>query len=94
MQREVLVNQRAMKADTILLWSVTGRRRRHPRRIDMRARCDTDGLSASRVKEESNHGNGRRTKRHLAVTFFLSRYSFDLSKSVCVYYSKGKRQKP
>lgn len=47
-QREVLVNQRAMKADTMLLQScsdvpgVTGRRRRDPKRIDMHANSDTD----------------------------------------------------
>lgn len=47
-QWEVLVNQRAMKADTILLqscsnvWSVTGRRQSNPKRIDMHANSDTD----------------------------------------------------
>lgn len=47
-QWEVLVNQRAMKADTILpqscsnVWCVTGRRQSNPKCIDIHANSDTD----------------------------------------------------
>ena len=62
---EVLVNQQAMKACTILLqscsnvWSVTGRRQRDPKRIDMHANSDTDDSLG--VKE--NAGYAKREKK-------------------------------
>lgn len=79
---EVLVNQRAMKADTILLqscsnvWCVTGRRQSNPELIDMHANSDTDdSLDFTRYgKRALCGGGGEKKKRYLALTF-LSLYS-------------------
>lgn len=79
-QWEVLVNQRAMKADTILLqscsnvWRVTGRRQCNPKRIDMHANSDTDDSCRLRVSKKKPTTVCNEKKRYLALTF-LSLYS-------------------
>lgn len=84
---EVLVNQQAMKAYTILLqccsnvWSVTGRRQCNPKRIDMHANSDTDDSLG--VKEYASYVTRDRKKKIFGLDIFIT-VQFDL-KSVCVY---------
>lgn len=80
-QWEVLVNQRAMKADTILLqscsnvWSVTGRRQGIPKRIDMHANSDTDDSLGSTCERKSQRQYAMKEKKRCLALTHLSLYS-------------------